>query len=528
MCYDNNGDNMRIIRAEELRNIIHDNDTVAISGSGGSGSAEAIIKGISDSFIKTGHPHNLTVTCGISPGNLTDDEVGMNMLAKPGLVGKAICAHLGMGRVFGNAIGENQFPAFAVPLGVINHLYRAIAGHEIGIITHIGLNTFADPRIEGCCANEKAKKLKPLVELININGKEQLLYKSFPINVAVIKATYADEEGNISLEHEAVIGEQYNMAIAAHNSGGIVIVQVEKIVPKDSLRARNVLIHSSIVDYILVAEPDLSLGDYNIPVYRPEITGDKKIPLEDIKIRPLDNRKVCGRRSAMELRKGYVVNLGVGMPDSVANACAEEGVSDDIFLSVESGPTGGVPIGGVAFGGAINPESVIPTAEQFDAYNGGSLDMAILGLAEVDEEGNVNVSKFGTRVTGPGGFINITQSTKKVVFMGTFTAGKLKEEIKDGKVNILNEGTNKKFVKKVQQITFSAKNAIKNKQEILYVTERAVFKLTEKGPELIEIAPGIDLEKDILNEMEFKPQISPNLKEMDPSIFKDEKMGLKI
>ena len=519
---------MRIIKAHDLRNLIHDNDTVAISGSGGSGSAEAIIKGISDSFVKTGHPKHLTVTCGISPGNLTNDEVGMNMLAKKGLVGKAICAHLGMGRVFGNAIGNNQFPAFALPLGVINHLYRAIAGHELGVITKVGLNTFADPRIEGCCANSKAKRLKPIVELIEINGYEQLLYKSFPINVAVIKATYADEEGNISLEHEAVIGEQYNMAIAAHNSGGIVIVEVEKIVPKDSLRARDVLIHSSLVDYVLVSKPNLSLGDYNMPVYRPEITGDKKIPLKDIKVRPLDNRKVCGRRSAMELSKGNVVNLGVGMPDSVANVCAEENLSDDIFLSVESGPTGGVPIGGVAFGGAINPESVIPTAEQFDAYNGGSLDMAILGLAEVDAEGNVNVSKFGTRVTGPGGFINITQNTKKVIFMGTFTTGQLKEKIKDGKVNILNEGNFKKFVKKVQQITFSAKNAIKNKQNILYVTERAVFRLTAKGLELIEIAPGIDLNRDILNQMEFKPLISPNLKEMDKRIFKENKMNLKI
>ena len=519
---------MKLIKTEDIKNLIHDNDTVAISGSGGSGSAESIIKGISDSFIQTGHPKNLTVTCGISPGNLTEDEVGMNMLAKKGLVGKAICAHLGMGRIFGNAIGQNQFPAFAVPLGVINHLYRAIAGHEIGVITKVGLNTFADPRIEGCCANEKAKDLTPFVELLNIGGHEQLLYKSFPINVAVIKATYADEEGNVSLEHEAVIGEQYNMAIAAHNSGGIVIVEVEKIVPKNTLRARNVLIHSSIVDYVLVAKPDLSLGEYNMPVYRPEVTGDKRIPLKKITIRPLDERKVCGRRSAMELKKGYVVNLGVGMPDSVANACAEEGISDDIFLSVESGPTGGVPIGGVAFGGAINPDSVISTAEQFDAYNGGSLNMAIVGLAEVGENGDVNVSKFGTRVTGPGGFINITQNTKKVVFMGTFTAGGLKEEIKDAKLNIIKEGKTQKFVTKVQQITFSAKNAIKNNQEILYITERAVFKLTSQGLELIEIAPGVDLERDILSQMAFKPIISPNLKEMDSKIFKNQKMNLKI
>ena len=318
------------------------------------------------------------------------------------------------------------------------------------------------------------------------------------------------------------------MAIAAHNSGGKVIVQVEKIMMKDGLRARDVLIHSSLVDYVLVAEPDTSLGDYNLPVYRPEMTGDKKIALDEIAIRPLDERKVCGRRSAMELKKGYVVNLGVGMPDSVANACAEEGISEDIYLSVESGPTGGVPIGGVAFGGSINPDSVIPTAEQFDAYNGGSLDMCIVGLAQADEDGDVNVSKFGTRVTGPGGFINITQNTKKVIFIGTFTAGGLEEEIKDGKLHIIKEGTIKKFVKNVQQITFSAKNANENNQEILYVTERAVFRLVGLGLELIEIAPGVDLEKDILDQMEFKPFVSPDLKLMDERIFKEGKMGLKI
>ena len=290
---------MKIIDANEVGKLIKDGDMVAISGSGGSGSAEGVIKAIRDSFLNTGHPKDIGVTCGISPGNLTEDEVGMNMLAKPGLVGRAICAHLGMGKVFGNAIGNEQFPAFALPLGVINHLYRAIAGGEIGIITHIGLNTYADPRYNGCRANELAKKLPDMVSVINIDGKEQLFYRAFPINVAVIKATYADEEGNVSLEHEALIGEQYNMAIAAHNCCGIVIAQVEKIVPKGSLRARDAMIHSSYVDYVVVQEPDYSLGDYNLPGYRPEIVGDKKIPLEDVKIRVLDNRKVCGRRAAM-------------------------------------------------------------------------------------------------------------------------------------------------------------------------------------------------------------------------------------
>lgn len=518
---------MKIIKKEEVASLIKDNDMIAISGSGGSGSPEALISSVMNSYLKIKHPRNIGVTCGISPGNLTDDDVGMNMLAKEGLVGKAICAHLGMGRVFGNAIGNNQFPAFAVPLGVINHLYRAIAGHEVGVLTHIGLGTFADPRVEGCCANEKAKKLDSIVEVININGKENLLYHSFKIDVALLKASYADEDGNISLEEEGVIGEQYNMAIATHNSGGIVIVEVKDIKPKNSFKARNVLIHSTYVDYVVVNKPDKSLGEYNIPFYRPEITGDKRIKLSDIKIRPLDERKVCGRRSAMELHKNYVINLGVGMPDSVANVAAEEGISDNIYLSVESGPTGGVPIGGVVFGASINPDSVIPTAEQFDAYNGGSLDMAILGLAEVDKQGNVNVSKFGARVTGPGGFINITQCTKKIIFMGTFTASKLEEKIRDKKLIIEKEGEKKKFVDRVQQITFSAEQAIKNNQEILYVTERCVFKLVKEGIELIEIAPGVDLEKDILSNMEFKPIISKNLKLMDERIFDNKKMNLK-
>ncbi len=520
--------NVRIIDKDEVSKLIKDNDTVLISGSGGSGSPEVLIKSVMDGYLKNGHPKNITVSCGISPGNLTNDDVGMNMLSKPGLVGKAICAHLGMGRVFGEAIGRNQFPAFAIPLGVINHLYRAIGGHELGVFTHVGLHTFADPRVDGCCANLKAKKLEAMVELVTVDNKELLLYKSFPVNVALLKATYADSLGNVSLEHEAVIGEQYNMAIAAHNSGGIVIVQVEEIKPKNSLRARDVFLHCSMVDYVVVAKPDLSLGEYNVPVYRPELTGDSRIQLESIRVRKLDERKVCGRRSAMELKRGYVVNLGVGMPDSVANVAAEEGISEDIYLSVESGPTGGVPIGGVVFGASINPDSVIPTSEQFDAYNGGSLDMAIVGLAQIDCHGNVNVSKFGTRVTGPGGFINITQSTKRVIFMGTFMAGGLEEEVVHGKISILKEGKTKKFVNSLEQITFSSRNAILNQQDILYVTERAVFRLVDAGIELIEIAPGIDLEKDILNQMEFKPIISSNLKLMDERIFCDKKMNLKI
>lgn len=518
---------MKIITKEEIGNIIKDGDMVAISGSGGSGSCETILKGINQSFKKSGHPANLGVTCGISPGNLTEEEVGMNYLALPGLVKKAICAHLGMGKLFGKAVGNNEFATFAVPLGVINHLYRAQAGGEPGIITHIGLNTFADPRLGGCRVNELAKKEEDLVSLITIENKTYLFYKTFPINVAIVKGSIADSDGNISLEEEGVIGEQYNMAIAAHNSGGIVIAEVKRIVPKGTLKARNVLIHSSYVDYVVITEKE-DLGEYNLPVYRPEVTGDKKIPLASIAPAKLDERKVCSRRAALELTKNAVINLGVGMPDGVSKVAAEENISESIFLSVESGPTGGVPIGGVTFGASINPDSVISTAEQFDAYNGGSLDMAIVGLAEVDKEGNVNVSAFGPRITGPGGFINITQSTKKVIFMGTFMAKDFELKIHDGKLQIIKEGLKEKFVDQVEQITFSAKEALKNKQEVLYITERAVFKLTNDGLELIEIAPGINLQNDILNHMAFPVNVSSNLKLMDERIFKDEKMNLTL
>lgn len=517
---------MKVITQEKAATLIQDGMTVAIGGSGGSGSPEALLRALKDRYIKTAHPYNITVIGGISPGNLTMDEVGMNIIAQEGLIGKAICAHFGMGKAFGKMVAENKFPAFTIPLGVYNHLLRAIAGKEAGLFTHVGLHTFVDPRVEAACANAKAKALPPIVKLAKIDDKEYLFFPSFPVHACLIKATYADEDGNVSLEHEALIGEQYEIAAAVHNSHGIVIVQVEKIVPRGSLRARDVLLHHRLVDYVVVSEPDLSLGDYNVPIYRPELTGDSKIELEKLKPRVLDARKVCARRASMELKKDSLINLGVGMPDGVASIASEEGFSNQLNLSLETGPIGGVPVGGIVFGASINPDSVISTADTFDLYNGGGLDMAIVGLAQVDAKGNVNVSKFANRVIGPGGFINITQTTRNVIFMGTFTTNGLEEKIQDGILSIQKEGTIKKFVNQVEQITFSAQSAIAKKQNILYITERAVFRLAETGLELIEIAPNIDLEKDILQQMEFTPGISDHLKIMDERIFKEEKMNL--
>lgn len=519
---------MRIINAEEVVKLIKSGDTIAVSGSGGTGSPDAVLQALQRRYQETKKPNNLTVAAGISPGNLTYDNVGMNCFAEKGMVGKAICAHLGMGKKFGVAIGENQFPAFGIPLGVYTHLLRATAGHKPGVLTHVGLNTFVDPRIEGACENEKAKNEKPIVELQVVNGEEKLFYKSFPVNVAIIKATYADTKGNLSLEWEGIIGEQFHLAAAAHNSGGIVIAQVEKVVEYGTLKAKDVLIPARLVDYVVVAQPDKSLGNYNMPKHIPSLVGKSRMELNDLEKAELTERKICARRAAMELKKGDLVNLGIGMPELVASVCNEEGCLGDITLSIETGITGGVAQSGVAFGVAYNADSIIADANMFDLYDGGFLDGAVLGLAEVDKEGNVNVSKFGTRVTGPGGFINITQNAPKVVFIGTFTSGGLKVKTGNGKLEILQEGKGKKFVEKVQQITFSAKNAINKKQDITYITERAVFKLTSKGLKLVEIAPNIDLKQDILAHMDFKPIIAKDLKTMDLKLFKKASIKLKL
>lgn len=518
---------MKVISTNEAAKLVSSNKTVAVSGSGGSGCPDAVLAALHDRYIKTKQPKNLTVAAGISPGNLTYENVGMNCFAEDGMVSKAICAHLGMGKKFGIAVGENKFPAYGIPLGVYTHLLRAQAGRKPGVLTHIGLNTFVDPRIEGSCANEKAKALPPIVELKVIDGKEMLFYKTFPIDVAIIKATYADTKGNISLEWEAIIGEQFHLAAAAKSSGGIVIVQVEKIVDYGTLKSKDVLIPGFLVDYVVIAKPDKTKGDFNLPYHNASLVGKKRIELDSIEACPLNERKICARRAALELSKNVLVNLGVGMPELVASVCNEENCIKDITLSVETGITGGVAKSGVAFGVAYNADSIIGDAQMFDLYDGGLLDMAVLGLAEVDKLGNVNVSKFGKRVTGPGGFINITQNAKKIVFIGTFTSGGLKISTKKGNLQIDQEGAKKKFVEKVEQITFSAQNAIKNKQEILYVTERAVFTLTKNGLKLREIAPGITL-KEVLSQMDFKPIVSKNLKTMDTRLFKPQKMKLKI
>ena len=419
---------------------------------------------------------------------------------------------------------ENKCEAYNLPQGVIAQLYREIAAKRPGLFTKVGMRTFVDPRLEGGKISDCTTE--DLVELVEIAGDEWLFYKSFLVDVGLIRGTVADEKGNLTLEKEGLHMEVLPVAQAAKNSGGIVIAQVESLAVAGSLNPKDVSVPGILVDYIVVSEPENHFQTENTQ-YNPAFSGQVKVPLDTVVPLELDARKVIARRAAAELVPETILNLGVGIPVNVATVAAEEGVNDQLNLTTEAGSVGGVPAGLKDFGHAYNSEAIVDHHSQFDFYDGGGLDLSVLGLAQSDQFGNVNVSKFSGRVAGCGGFINISQAAKKLVFAGTFTAGGLKEEVKDGKLTIIQEGRVKKFLKNVEQITFSGQYASSIDQEVLYVTERAVFDLQEGMLRLIEIAPGIELEQDILNQMDFTPLIAENLKEMDKGMFEENWGGLK-
>ena len=517
----------KIISAQKAAELVQDGMTLAIGGFVGFGVPEELLIALQKRYAETKSPKNLTLfhTAAVGDGK----ERGCNHLGAEGLISKLYCAHIGLEPALNKLTVENKMATYMVPQGVTAHLLRAIAGKKVGVLTHVGLKTFADPRYEGCKANDAARSLKEeIVELVNIGGKEQLLYKSFPINVCFLKASFGDEDGNISLRREAAHADHLEMAAAVHNGGGIVIAQVEKIVQRGSLHPQDVKVHGFMVDYIVEGVGNNNVQCWLWDGYKPECSGEVRVPAGASAPEPLTPRKVIGRRAAFELKPNMLVNLGIGIPDSVAGVAGEEGIAGSLTLSIESGILGGVPLPSIGIGGSTNPVSMYKHPDIFDIYDGGGIDLSCLGAAQIDPKGNVNVSKFAGRVVGPGGFVNISQNAKKVCFCGTFTAGKAEYAIKDGKLNILSDAGGIKFINKVEQITFSGEYAAETKQPVLFITERAVFRLTAEGLELIEIAPGVDLEKHILAKMEFKPIIAKDLQQMDARIFKDAPMGLKI
>jgi len=518
---------MEVVSAEYAASLIKDDMTLGLGGFVGNLVPEEIYIAIQERYLKTQSPKDLTCFLTSCPGD--GSTAGFDRFAEDGLLKRIVGIHYGTCPRILKMIEDNKVIAYMLPQGAAAQMLAAAGGKKPGTITHIGIGTYIDPRQEGGKANQLTiDSGEEIVSLMNIEGSDYLFYKSVPLNMTFIKGSYADEDGNISFEEECIVTDPRALAIAAHNNGGKVVVQVKQIVNKGSIPPLNVVLPGFIVDYVVVAKPENHYQTNERGPWKPEYTGAIKIPLENIEPLPMNERKICARRGTMEIKKGNLVNLGFGVSEGVGVVASEEGISDKFTFSVESGPMGGVIMGGKAWGAATNMEARFNQAETFDLYDGGGLDITCLGAAEIDEQGNVNVSKFKGRAVGPGGFIDISQGAKKVIYMGSFTAGGLKEEIADGKLKIVKEGKVIKFVKKVEQITFSGERAVKDGQEVLYITERAVFKLTPEGVALIEIAPGVDLEKDILPFMEFQPVIDKDLKLMDERLFREEKMGLTL
>ena len=510
----------KIITPEEAVSLIRDGDTVAVSGFVGIGTPEELIIALEKRFLETGHPRDLTLVFAAAPGDGADR--GVNRLAHEGLVKRAVGGHWALVPRLSEMAVENKIEAYNLPLGCVSQLFRVIAGGKPGLRTKVGLRTFVDPRNGGGKINEKATE--DLVELDLIKGEEWLFYKAFPIDVCLLRGTTADPLGNTTSEREALELDVTSIAMAAHNSDGVVMVQVERVAQPNSLAPKNILIPGALVDCIVKSRPENHHQTFGTP-YEHAYSGQMRVPLAELPVMPLDERKIMARRATMELPIGGVVNLGIGIPEGVARVAAEEGLLDQVTLSAEAGTIGGMPQGGLDFGASLNPDAILATNTQFDFYDGGGLDMACLGMAQADKYGNVNVSKFGKRLAGAGGFINISQNASRLVLTGAFTAGGLKVAVEEGKLRIVQEGKVKKFVNQVEHITFSGEFANETGQPVLYVTERCVFSIGPNGMELIEVAPGIDVEQDILAHMDFVPYIS-NVRPMDKRIFMDEPMGI--
>lgn len=504
----------QILTADAAAALIEDEQTVAISGNGaGMISAEAILAALERRFLETGHPRGLTLVHSLGLGDR--DALGTNRLAHEGMVRKVIAGHFTWSPRMQELIREEKIEAYCLPGGVIQHLLREIGAGRPGLFTHSGLGTFVDPRHEGGRCNARSRE--SLVDLMTINGREVLHYKPFKVDVAIVRGTYADTRGNISPEGEAVDMDVHSIALAARNSGGRVLAQVRQLLEPGAIPARHVRIPGIMVDAVVV---DPQQEQFYGLAYDDAVSGVRRASLRQVALALPEKleRRIVARRAAMELRPGASLNFGFGMPGGIFGVIAEQGLGPQLWVSVEQGTHNGVMLDDRLFGAARNADAIVPSIEQFDYYSGGGIDIAFLGMGEVDAQGNVNVSHLGGTLIGPGGFIEIAQNAKKVVFCGTFDAQGSRVAWNDGRLSIVSRGKVRKLVRRVERITFSGEYARRSGQEVLYVTERAVFRLDREDLALVEVAPGLDLEQDVLSQMEFRPDIS-SVREMPGESF---------
>ena len=505
----------RLCSAEEAVALIQDGQTIASSGFVGIGVCEALASALEKRFIEKGEPQGLTLVYGAGQGD--GGNRGANHFAHKGLLKRVVGGHWGLAQKLGKLAVDGDIEAYNFPQGVICQLFRDIAAKRPGNITQVGIGTFIDPEISGGKLNDKTTE--DLVQSLVLDGQRWLWYKSFPIHVGFIRATAADKFGNLIMNKEAVFGEVLQIAQAAHNSGGMVIAQVNELL-EEPINPQHVKVPGILVDKIVVAdsvEHQQTFAETYNPDYCRAIPGDVSMN-DNLKPMARNERRVICARACKEIPEGAIANLGIGMPEGIARVAAEKDLLDKFTLTVESGPIGGIPAGGWSFGASLYPQAVVDQPSQFDFYDGGGLDFSALGAAQIDGKGNVNVSKFGGKLAGVGGFVNISQNAKIVVFCGTFTVGGLEVEIADGKLKIVTEGKIRKFINTIEQISFSAARACQINQQVFYITERAVFTLVDEGLELIEVASGIDIESQVIGLMDFMPIIH-DVKLMPEELF---------